>query len=109
MLLKRPMVVAYRVAELTYQLAKRLVYVRYVSLPNLLANAPLVPEFLQHQVIPKLLGEAVLSWLAHPEKILVLEQHFMELHQQLQCSANEQAAAAILELLKLKSLELIKN
>ena len=105
MLLKRPMVVAYRVAELTYQLAKRLVYVRHVSLPNLLANAPLVPEFLQHQVIPQLLGEAVLSWLAHPEKILVLEQRFMELHQQLRRSANEQAAAAIIELLNQKSLE----
>jgi len=74
-------------------------------LPNLLANAPLVPEFLQHQVIPQLLGEAVLSWLAHPEKILVLEQRFMELHQQLRRSANEQAAAAIIELLNQKSLE----
>ena len=53
MLLKRPMVVAYRMAELTYWLAKWLVHIPYFSLPNLLAQEALVPEFLQHQVCPE--------------------------------------------------------
>lgn len=102
MLFKRPMVVAYRVAELTYQLAKRLVYVRYVSLPNLLADAPLVPEFLQHQVVPEVLGEAILDWLQHPERVAEVNQRFTELHQQLRQNASVQAAEAIAALLRNK-------
>jgi lipid-A-disaccharide synthase len=105
MLLKRPMVVAYRFAELTYQLARHLVAVRYMSLPNLLADAPLVPEFLQHQVIPQLLGEAVLEWLQHPEKITLLEHRFTTLHQQLRRDANVQAADTIVTLLNAKQAE----
>lgn len=100
MLFKRPMVVAYRVAELTYQLAKRLVQVRYVSLPNLLADAPLVPEFLQHQVIPEVLGRAILHWLQHPEQVAEVTQRFTQLHQQLRQNASVQAAAAIIAVLQ---------
>ncbi|MEZ5672359.1 MAG: lipid-A-disaccharide synthase [Thiotrichaceae bacterium] len=109
MLLKRPMVVAYRFSELTYQLARYFVHIRYMSLPNLLADAPLVPEFLQHRVIPKLLGEAILDWLLHPEKIIVLKQHFTELHHQLRRDANIQAADTIIDLLHTKHSELIIN
>ncbi len=100
MLFKRPMVVAYRVAELTYQLAKRLVHVRHISLPNLLADAPLVPEFLQHQVIPEILGAAVLQWLQHPERVAEITQRFTELHQQLRQNASVQAATTIATMLQ---------
>ena len=50
MLLKRPMVVCYKLAALTYALASRMLKVPYVALPNLLAGERLVPEFLQDQV-----------------------------------------------------------
>ncbi|HWS04069.1 MAG TPA: lipid-A-disaccharide synthase, partial [Gammaproteobacteria bacterium] len=50
LLLKRPMVVAYRLARLTYWLARWLVHLPYFSLPNLLAERALVPEFLQDEV-----------------------------------------------------------
>ncbi|HKJ10567.1 MAG TPA: lipid-A-disaccharide synthase, partial [Gammaproteobacteria bacterium] len=56
LLLKRPMVVAYRLAPLTYWLARRLVRTRYYSLPNLLAGRRLVPEITQHEVIADVLG-----------------------------------------------------
>ena len=49
MLLERPMVVIYQLNQITYQIAKRLVKVPYVALPNILANAPIVPELIQEQ------------------------------------------------------------
>jgi len=99
MLLKRPMVVAYRLSQITYQLAKWLVTTRYFALPNLLAGQALVPEFLQHQVIPEKLGASILHWLNHPTQVELLQQQFTKLHHQLRQSANQQAAKAVLSLL----------
>ena len=53
MLLKKPMVVGYRLHALTYQFAKRLVKVPYIALPNLLANASVVPELIQADCSPE--------------------------------------------------------
>ncbi len=99
MLLKRPMVVAYRAAELSYWIAKLLVHVPYFSLPNLLAQERLVPEFLQHQVIPDELGMAILHWLENPAQVKTLQNRFTELHQCLRLSASQQAAAAVLSII----------
>jgi lipid-A-disaccharide synthase len=49
MLLERPMVVVYQLNKLTYQIAKRLVKVPYVALPNILAGTAIVPELIQEQ------------------------------------------------------------
>src|SRR5690606_5566505 len=59
LLFKRPMVVAYRVAPLTWRILKRLVKSPYISLPNLLAQRLLVPELLQHDATADALAEAV--------------------------------------------------
>lgn len=99
MLLKRPMVVAYRLAPLTYHIAKYIVNVSYFSLPNLLADQALVPEFLQHDVTAENLGNAALNWLQHPEKAQQLQKDFTHLHQQLAQTASQRAAAAIHRLL----------
>lgn len=53
MLLKRPMVVTYLVKPLTYWIAKRLITVDYVALPNILANKEIVPELIQHDATPE--------------------------------------------------------
>ncbi len=98
MLIKRPMVVAYRMAWITYQIAKRLVKLPYIALPNLLTGNMVVPEFIQGQATPETLGRALLSWLDHPEKVFSLEQRFLEVHRQLSCNASEQAAEAIIAL-----------
>ncbi len=100
MLLKRPMVVAYKLAKLTYWLAKLLVKVPYYSLPNLLAQEKLVPEFLQEQVTVKNLGTEVLRWLDNPNQVEILQQKFLELHKTLRCDASKQAAIAILSILE---------
>jgi lipid-A-disaccharide synthase len=49
MLLERPMVVVYQLNQMTYQIAKRLVKVPYVALPNILAGIAIVPELIQEQ------------------------------------------------------------
>jgi lipid-A-disaccharide synthase len=100
MLLKRPMVIAYRMANLTYQIARHLVKIPYIGLPNLLANKSLVPEFIQDQATPKNLATALSEFLHHPEKTQQLQQHFTEIHHQLRRDANHQAAVAVLNILR---------
>ncbi|MCK5720623.1 MAG: lipid-A-disaccharide synthase [Thiomargarita sp.] len=100
MLLKRPMVVAYRMSGLTYQIAKRLVKIPYFALPNLLAEEKLVPEFLQSEVTPENLGTACICWLDNLERTKSLTTSFTNLHQQLRLNANQQAANAVLSLIK---------
>lgn len=89
---KRPMVVAYRVASLTYRIARRLVKIPYFSLPNLLAGRALVPEFIQEAAQPAALAEALLQVLANPEPQV---SAFAQLHEQLRCDASKQAAEAV--------------
>ncbi len=103
MLLKRPMVVAYKLAPLTYWLAKRLVKVENVSLPNLLAKESLVPEFIQHEATAEKLGQAVLVYFENPSKRDQLDQRFTEIHKTLRQDASAQAADAVLRLVKQKA------
>ncbi len=99
MLVGRPMVVAYRVSSLTFMLFRglRLAKVAYFSLPNLLADQPLVPEYLQSQVTGPALGAAVLGFIEAPEQCATMLDKFAELHRQLRRSASRRAATAVLE------------
>ncbi|EIJ41177.1 lipid-A-disaccharide synthase [Beggiatoa alba B18LD] len=99
LLSKRPMVVAYKVAWLTYYLFKPLVKVPYFAMANLLADEALVPEFLQYAVTPANLAHAIQDWLKHPEQVYALQKRYLQIHQQLRCNASEQAAHAIIDLL----------
>lgn len=104
MLLKKPMVVAYRMAGLTHRILSRMIKSRFISLPNLLADAPLVPEVLQDEVRPEVLGPLLLQQLEDPEHAAMLRQRFAEIHEQLNCEADERAADAIVQLLADRSL-----
>ena len=99
MLYKRPMVIAYRMANLTYQLAKYLVKLDHIGIPNLLAQDRLVPEFIQDAATPENMSAALLDYLDHPEKMIALEKKFLDIHQQLRRDASQQAAEAVLDLL----------
>lgn len=99
MLLQRPMIVCYKLAPLTWWLASRLVKVPNVSLPNLLARRPLVPEYLQHAVMPGTLSDEMIGFLQNPQRIDDLSQAFKEIHQSIRLDADEQAAAAIAKLI----------
>lgn len=103
LLLGRPMVVAYRLAPLTAWIAKRLVKAPYFALPNLLAKKALVPEFFQQAATAKALAEALTTLLDDVEQRSGLQQEFQKIHQQLRRNASEQAAGAIIEMLKQKT------
>jgi lipid-A-disaccharide synthase len=102
MLLKRPMVVAYILAPLTYWLAKRLLKVKNVSLPNLLANEDLVPELIQHEVTAENLGKKILTYFENPSEMERLNLRFGEIHRELKQDAGSKAAEAVLQLVAQK-------
>jgi lipid-A-disaccharide synthase len=99
-LVKRPMVVAYRIGKLTTWLLKGLgiVKFKYFSQPNILTDQLLVPEFYNDEVRPEVLGSALLAQLDRADREQ-LDAAFMRIHLQLKQHASEQAAAAIAELL----------
>ncbi|BFM51044.1 lipid-A-disaccharide synthase [Marinomonas sp. THO17] len=99
MLVKRPMVVAYKVNRLTYEIMKRMVKVPYVSLPNLLANETLVPELLQDEAQPESLATRLLQTWQSFQQDKQIQQKYVDLHNMLRKNAGEQGAQAIVTML----------
>lgn len=97
MLIKRPMVVAYKFNWLTYQLIKRLFKAPFFSLPNLLANTLLVPEFAQHEATEENLCQALTTQLQPSAEQTITR--FTELHEQLQQRADMLSADVVSQLL----------
>lgn len=96
MLFKRPMVVAYRLAGLTYRILKLMVKSRYFALPNLLAGEALVPEFIQHAATAENLAGAIEQQLVDGSR---QTERFLELHKHMRLDASSEAAKAVLALL----------
>ena len=96
---RRPMVVGYRIATLTYWIVRalRLLKVRHYSLPNVLAGRELVPEISQNQLTPESLAQALAHWLDDPQAVVSFEQACDEIHHRLRCNASVRAADAVLE------------
>ena len=95
-LLKRPMVISYRMGKWQYRLMKRMAYLPWVGLPNILCRESVVPELLQDDATPEKLAEALESWLDDTDRRRALEERFMALHLELRQGTAEKAAAAIL-------------
>lgn len=106
MLLKRPMVVSYQAAWLTFKIIWAMLKVPYVALPNLLAGRELVPELLQENAQPTLIAQAVLRYFEDSALVDSLCQEFDHLHRQLRCDASATAADAIITLLAQRDVEL---
>lgn len=96
LLYKRPMVVAYRMAPLTYWILKRMVKSPYVSLPNLLAQRLLVPELLQDAATAEALAQTLLPLLDNGD---AQTAGFDAIHRTLRRDASNQAAEAVLNLI----------
>jgi lipid-A-disaccharide synthase len=98
-LLKRPMVVTYKAAPLTVFIHRRLAYLPYVGLPNVLAGRFVVPELLHEEATPENLAQAVTNLLFDTVMRQRLEAHFATLVAELRRDAASAAAAAVLPLL----------
>jgi lipid-A-disaccharide synthase len=103
-LFKRPMVIAYNMNWLSWQIMRRKKLQPWVGLPNILCRDFVVPELLQDAATPEALAAAVLQWveakLAAPAKIAAVEQRFTTLHAELQRDTSKLATDAIQQILE---------
>ncbi|MEO1244469.1 MAG: lipid-A-disaccharide synthase [Pseudomonadota bacterium] len=101
-LLGKPVVAAYRVAPFTARLIRTfgLIKVQHFTLPNLLTEEPLVPEFIQEAASPENLAASVASLLDDSERRAGIRDSFAKLRERLALDADERAAAAVLELVR---------
>ena len=99
MLHKTPMIVAYKTDKLTYAVGKRLIKVKHIALPNLLADKSLVPEYIQHDANPANLSAALLELIQNNDLAQQQISKFKELHKILEQDASATAANAICEML----------
>ena len=99
-LFKRPMVIAYNMNWLSFQIMRRKQLQPWIGLPNILCREFVVPEFLQDAATPQALADAVLQWLDAPEKITALQQKFTTLHTELLRDTSRLAADAIEKILQ---------
>ena len=95
MLLRRPMVVSYRLGPMTYQVVRRLLRTPFVALPNILAGRQLVPELLQDQATPQALADAMLAELDKAARNSEYFAEFERLHRELRRHADARAAEAV--------------
>ena len=99
-LFKKPMVIAYNMNWLSWQLMKRKKLQPWVGLPNILAQEFCVPELLQDQATPANMSKAVLDWLRSPEKAQALVSRFENMHASLLRDTPTLATHAIQTLVK---------
>jgi lipid-A-disaccharide synthase len=90
------MVVVYRMARLSWMIMKRMGYLPWVGLPNILAGRSVVPELLQDKATPEALAEELLRMMCDREKVAAIKQEFADIHRQLRQNAGEKAAQAVL-------------
>jgi len=100
LLLRRPMIVGYKLAAITFAIASRLVKIPYVALPNLLAGRQLVPEFIQHELTSQRVREGIVRQLSGTEDHEALMQEFERIHKSLRLDASVQAAEAVVSLIE---------
>ena len=93
-LLKRPMVITYKIGKWSYRLMRRLAYLPWVGLPNVLAGREVVPEVLQDAATPQARADALDGWLADPARVEELTRVFTDMHLQLRQDTAAKAAAA---------------
>lgn len=97
-LFRRPMVIAYRMAWLSYQMMRRMGYLPWIGLPNILCQESVVPEFIQDAATPQAMGAALLAQLDDPAQAAGLAERFAALHEVLRQDCGRRAADALLNL-----------
>ena len=95
MLFKKPMVVAYKLNQLSYWLVKYLSYIDHAALPNILAGRLVVPECLQGECDPENMSKKLLEWLRSDDTKNDLRETFRAMHDTLLAKTGQTAAAAV--------------
>ncbi|HEY8085867.1 MAG TPA: lipid-A-disaccharide synthase [Methylophilaceae bacterium] len=95
-LLKCPMVITYRMSRMSWPLMKRMGYLPWVGLPNIIAGKFLVPELLQDQATPETLADELLQLVFDRKRVTELKKEYTTIHLALQQNNAEKAADAIL-------------
>ncbi len=95
-LLKKPMVITYRMPLLSWWILKRMHLQKFVGLPNILAGKAIVPELLQHDATPEKLAQAAISLLSDAQATTEMKAAFTDMHISLKQNNAEKTAAIIL-------------
>lgn len=95
-LLKRPMVITYKMPSLSWRIIRRKKYQPYVGLPNILAGRFVVPELIQDDATPENLAQALMNQVQDKTVTERLEQLFTGMHHVLRQNTAERAADAVL-------------
>ena len=90
------MVIAYKLSSLSHRMMKRMGYLPWVGLPNILAGRFVVPEFIQDDATAENLAQAMLNLYADKTSCARIGEVFHEIHLQLRQNTAEKAAAAII-------------
>ncbi|MGB9991888.1 lipid-A-disaccharide synthase [Pseudoduganella rhizocola] len=98
-LFKKPMVIAYRMMELEWQILRHFGYQPWIGLPNILSREFVVPEMLQHAASPKALAEAMWKQLDDVPHRLQLVQRFTDMHHSLLRNSAQEGAAAVMKVI----------
>lgn len=96
-LLKRPMAIAYKMASFSYRLMRRMGYLPYVGLPNILAGKFVVPEFIQDDATPENMAQALLNFYLDKRTCALIAEEFLDIHLQLKQNTAEKAARAVID------------
>jgi lipid-A-disaccharide synthase len=99
-LFKRPMVIAYRMNPISWQVMKRMAYQPWGGLPNILCEDFVVPELFQDDATPQALAREVRAWLDAPERAAALQQRFTNLHHILRRDTARTATDAIAQVIE---------
>jgi lipid-A-disaccharide synthase len=100
-LFKKPMVIAYKVMEASWQIMRHMGYMPWIGLPNILSREFVVPEFLQHAAKPEALADAVWQALEDVNARQKLEQRFTDMHHSLLRNSASVSAQAVLQVIGL--------
>jgi lipid-A-disaccharide synthase len=100
-LFKKPMVIAYKVMEASWQIMRHMGYMPWIGLPNILSREFVVPEFLQHAAKPEALADAVWKQLEDVSGRQKLEQRFTDMHHSLLRNSAKESAQAVLQVIGL--------
>ena len=99
-LLKKPMVVIYKISPLTYTLAKRLVKVSYIAMVNVIANKKIVPECIQREATPRKIAEELKAIMTNEPRIAEIKSELEKIRHSLgEAGASQRAAFAVLKTL----------